>query len=227
MENKGCCMVKPESNACATGKDSGGKSPCCWGTLIKGMVIGGIVMFVYLMISWTVIPWHKSTVMSFKNDQAVAVALFENVEKSGIYMLPKVVQPKESPVDETAVKGKKPALATAPVEKPFAFVSVFKDGIDVKNMSVPLAEQFLLCLFGALLLTCLLKKVACGCPILLSLKVGVLVAVFNHVPNWIWYKFPCDYTLVGMADDIIAITLAGLVISKTVLKTGSCATGKA
>ncbi len=208
MDNKSCGMPKTADNACSTGKDDGGGKGKCCATLVKGALIGGIVMFVYISFSWMVLPWHQATIMSFKDDQAVAVALYENAEKSGIFVLPRMNQVK----DETA----------AAVTKPFAFVSVFKDGIDAKNMAPQLVQQLLLCLFGALVLTCLLKKISCGCPVLLSFKVGLLVAAFDHLPCLIWHRFPLDYTLVGMADDVIAITLAGLVISKVAFKTGVC-----
>jgi hypothetical protein len=86
-----------------------------------------------------------------------------------------------------------------------------------------LAEYFLFCVVAALLLTKILKKRATGCcPVAGGLVVGLLVAIFNYVPNLIWQHTPPQDALVGMADDLIAITLAGAAIGKCVLKAGSC-----
>ncbi len=220
MENNKCCpTTKPADKGCSTTAGKGGcGASACVGTLIRGALIGGVVMFVYLYASWMLLPWHKTTTMSFKSDRAVAAALTANAEQSGVYLLPRV--------DAGAADATK--MAPAKVEKPFAFVSVFNDGIDAKNMRNQLIRQFVLCLFSAMILTCLLKKAACGgCPKLFSFKVGLLVAVLHYVPNMIWYQFPVKYSLVGMADDIISITLAGVVLSMCCAKkAGSCGTEK-
>jgi len=208
MENKGCCAV-PSDNSCSTGKK------CCFGTIIKGAFIGAIVMFIYFAASWMYLPWHKTTMMSFANEGIVASILANNAPQSGIYTLPGM------PVNAAA----KPEMT-----KPFAFVSVFTNGIDMKNMSpVPcMVKAFLMYLFGAALLTKLLKKISYSCcPMFGSFVIGVLVATFSYVPNMIWFHFPVAYSLVGMGDTIVAITLAGIAISCCLFKKGACNDKKA
>lgn len=213
MKNQGSC------------DKNGGGSSCdmkeCWINLVKGALIGGFVMFLYLSVSWMVLPWHKSSVMSFKNSSAVASVLSSNAEKSGVYML---LQQQPAP---KAKKGVKKVAEGITLSKPFAFVSVFKEGIDVKGLNRQLGWNLLLCMFYALLLTALLKKGTCcgGCPVLFSATVGLLVAVAGHLPGMIWYHFPLHHTLVGMVDDLLSFTLAGAVISKILLKTGACTMG--
>jgi len=79
---------------------------------------------------------------------------------------------------------------------------------------------------GSALLTKILKKrSAGGCPVAGSIIVGLLVGLFGSLPNVIWFHAPINDALVNIADAVIAITLAGAVISKCVLKTlGSCKT---
>ena len=43
---------------------------------------------------------------------------------------------------------------------------------------------------------------------------ALAAAVIAHLPNWNWWGFPLDYTLVGMADILIGYFLAGLVLAK-------------
>lgn len=231
MENQGCCMVKPAANSCSTEPGSCGPKKGCCGTLVKGAILGSIIMFLYFSASWMLLPWHKTTMMSFTNEKVVAMVLNKNAEKSGVYVLPSMPKAPAAPAATPAGEKAAPVKAAAPtapaVDKPFAFVSIFADGVTEKDMNRALVKQFVLCLFGAFLLTCLLKKSSCcGCPILSSLKIGLLVAVFHYVPNMIWFHFPLNYSLVGMADDVLAFTLAGIIISKCFLKKSSCSTGK-
>jgi hypothetical protein len=218
MDNKsGCTMTSPKEGSCAPQMyDPKGK--CC-GLLLKGALLGGIMMFLYFSASWMLLPWHMSTMSSFKNEKAVAKVLLDNAPTSGIYVLPFRTDPK----------------VPASVDKPFAFVSVMTEGFDcVKNLGPMMAKEFALCLVLAGLLTCLLKKQSCGCPVAFSMKAGALVALAHNVPNFIFWHYPANFTLVSAADDFLAITLAGLVISKCVLKCGveavcapKCKCGKA
>jgi len=205
MDNQGCC--KPDNSCSTTGGGSCGPSGgCCWSTLIKGAIVGGIVLFAWCWISWTMLPWHKTTMMSFANEKAVATVLGKEAEKSGIYVLPKM--------SDTATEA----------VKPYAFVSVVKDGIDWKTAKNPaMIKKGIVCLIVAFFLTCLLKKTSSGCcTIKAAGKVGVIAALLAHAPNMIWFGFPLEYSLVGMADTLISVTLAGFFISKFVLGSGSC-----
>ena len=228
MENKGCSAEKPADGSCSTEKAEGacgGKSKCCPVTIFKGALVGGAVMFIWFTVSWTVLPWHKETTMALgsahmlsANAERMAATFFTNAApQPGIYELPKVVDTKTG------------AVGPAGVIKPYAFISVFPDGITQGGgmMKEQMGKYFLFCLLGAALLTKFLKKRKEGCcPVAGSMIVGLLVAVFSYLPNIIWFHFPWHYSLIGMADDVIAITLAGAAISTAVLKTGACTMGK-
>jgi hypothetical protein len=205
MDNKGSCSV---TTSCSTDKKKGDCAPkkSCVDTMVKGAFAGGIVMFLYLMASWMLFPWHMSTMHAFKNEKVVAKAILDNVEGSGIYVLPYVKNP-----------GDKPA-----VDKPFAFVSVKAGGFDcAKLMNMTMFREFVLCLFLATLLTCIMKKQSCGCPVGFAMKIGLFVAFAHNVPNLIWWQYPLNFSLISMVDDFVAVTLAGLAISKLALS--SCA----
>ena len=216
MENKGCCAEKPADNTCSTEKTGacGSKGKCCPTTILKGALIGGIAMFLYFSASWMA-PWHKTDIMALGNERMAATLLANLAPQPGIYVLPKVVDIKTGAVGPSAVA------------KPYAFISVFPDGIQSDDFKREMVRDFLLCLFGAALLTKILKKRNQGCcPVAGSMAIGLLVAIFSYLPNMIWFHFPLHYSLVGMADDFIAITLAGAVIGKCVLKAGPCTMGK-
>lgn len=182
MDNKGCCG--PKDNSCSTtGKQAGMGG--CWMTLLKGMLLGGFILFAYFSISWALIPAHKSTLVTYTSTTTVeAPSVSKAVKNFG-------KEVKAAMSDETTV-----------VETP---------------MAKPMAGMLLLCLFGGLALTKMLKKI-CGCPVGFSLATGLLVGTFGYLPALIWFAAPLNFTLMGIADDAIAFTLAGWAISKIVLK---------
>lgn len=219
MENKSCCAGKEPalentsastSSCCTPGScktDGGGcDSKKCCGTGIKGMLLGGLVMFAWLSVSWMLLPWHEATMYSFAEPAIVGKVIDDNAVTSGIYTIP--------------------SNGSMEMTKPFAFVSVFKDGASAADMGMQLGKQLLLCLLAAGMLTCLLSKTKQGCPVLASAKVGGIAALMAVLPNWIWFHFDLPYTFVTAADVIISVTLAGLAISKLVLKMPGCCAGK-
>jgi hypothetical protein len=210
---EGCCSVKPDDGACATGKTGDCGSKKCCGTILKGALLGAIVMFAVFAASWMLLPFHKADTLSFANEKIIASLMANNAPQSGIYVL----QPGMTAGGEAA-----PAQPT-----PFVFAAVSGNASAANNLKTML-KGFLFYFFGAALLTKLLKKCGPGggCPVFCAMKIGVLVALFSYVPNMIWFHFPLRYSLLGMADILVAFTLAGAAISCCVLKSGPCTMGK-
>ena len=192
---KGACSTTP----CGTEQ----KGTCC-GRIIKGGILGGIVIFVWFMLSWHVIPWHANSILGFKDEKAVSEALVKNAPDSGVYTLPFTDMGK---VDQKT-------------DKPFAFVSVYAPGVNIKD-SLPsmMIGAFVMSVLMALFLSCLLsKKVEGYCPMGFSLKVGLLVGIAAYGPMFVFYHFPTSWCLTGIADEVIAFGLAGAVVGKCIMK---------
>lgn len=208
------CPATPEAGACGPEK---GK--CC-AKIIKGAILGGLVIFFWFMLSWHVIPWHANSLMGFKDEKAVATALSKSAPDSGVYVLP------FTNMGKTEQK----------TEKPFAFVSVFAPGVNMKDsMPSMMIGALVMSMLMAGFLSCLLSKKVDGfCPVAFSMKIGLLAGIAAHAPNYIFYHFPLSWTLTGIADNVIAFALAGAVVGKCVLKlklgmcpASACATAEA
>jgi hypothetical protein len=61
-----------------------------------------------------------------------------------------------------------------------------------------------------------LKKTS-GCPAATSLKIGLIAGLAGFMPGLIWFGFPMHWTLVGIADSVIAFTIAGAVMGRVAL----------
>jgi hypothetical protein len=199
--NKGNCSSTPANNCGSDKNESCGWTSCCI-KLIKGALLGGIIMFVYLWASCTLLPIHKATTITYTTAASAAAPAAET-----------------SMVDKMKEIGKN--IKAAVTNEPAA-------PAENKGTTQQLAKSFLLCLFNALLLTSLLKKTCAGggCPVLFSATTGLLVGSVAFLPNLIWFQAPLNYSLLGIADNLIAFTLAGFVLSKFLFNE-SCTMGKA
>jgi hypothetical protein len=192
--DKGSCSPSP----CGTEKGT-----CC-GKIIKGAILGGLVMWFWFFVSWHVLPWHSNSLIAFKDEKAVADVLAKNAPDANVYVLPFTDMGK---VDQK-------------IEKPFAFVSVVPQGVNVKDtMPQMMIGAFVMSVLLAGGLSCLLtKKVEGFCPVAFSMKVGLLTGIAAFGPSYIFYHFPANWCLVGIADQVIAFALVGAVVGKCIMK---------
>lgn len=168
-------------------------------TLIKGALLGGIVLFFWSFLSWTVLPWHTATMHPFTDEAAVVDALKANAPSSGVY-----VYPTEKATPEQAKAG------------PTVFLSYCTNGFD--SMVMPLILNFLLQVLIAGLVTALLFRTR-GLKTYWGRVAFVTLAAFTagvvcFLPPWIWFHFAADYTLVMLADLTVSGFVLGLVLAK-------------
>ena len=68
--------------------------------LALGTILGGVILFVWSFIAWTLIPWPGEPLRSFTNDDAVIAAIKANAPRSGNYLLPNEVKRTPGMTDE-------------------------------------------------------------------------------------------------------------------------------
>ena len=172
--------------------------------ILKATIIGGLIIFIWGMISWMVLPWHEKTLHSFKDETAVARTITDNATVSGIYFLPSM---------ESAAK-------TSPQQSsvPQLFAAVKLDGMSksmIQPMIISLITQFIIVSLAAWLLmqTC---KLSYFHRFVFLIVFAVAASIMTNIPYWNWFGFSMDYTLVMIADSLVGWILAGLVIAKLV-----------
>ena len=177
--------------------------------LVKGGVLGAIVLFVWGFVSHAVLSWHNVNLQRFANEGAVAQALSANAPESGIYASPNPNPP--------------PGVASADWEKtveaqmkagPLVFAVFNRQGFE--GITKALVIQYLILLVGNLLVTGLVLKTRgltfggrVGFVLMAALTAGILI----HLPYWNWFGFPLKYTMVQLADLAIGGVLSGIVIA--------------
>lgn len=164
--------------------------------LVLGTLLGGLITFSWGAFSWMVLPWHKATLRNFTNEHWVASAIRDNAPESGVYFLQ---------------------------QEPTTFATVRREAVNPTSRSF-FVKGFFVELGGAFLLTLLLlalPELNYGRRVLVAALVSIIAAVTTHLPNWNWWGFSTGFTLVSMADQVIAWTLAGLAIAAITLRKSS------
>jgi len=169
-------------------------------------LLGGIAMFIWVYISWTVLPLGSIGLRRLPNETAVLDPLQKNIaENSGIYLFPWVWLEPDTPDKDF-------------VEK----MSRYPSGILIYNaagsrsivMSHWLLVDFLTELAQALLAVFLLSRTRLttfGARLTFVLLVGVLAAIATNVGYWNWYGFPWNYTLALIFTQVVGFLWIGLV----------------
>lgn len=175
-------------------------------TLLKGGILGGLVIFAWSAISWMCIPWHLKVFNNFENEVEVTKVMTAHVPKSGVYVLPAMTQ-----------RHKKDASVTADTrtQAPLVFATVRLE--NSPSMNRLMINELIIQMLAAFLVTGLMMKVKgvgyMGRVGLVTLF-GLAAGVTSYLPFWNWFGFPPVYMAVIMADLVSGWYFAGFIIAR-------------
>ncbi len=185
-------------------------------TLLKGAIGGGLILFLWGMVSWMVLPFHMNTFQKFKDEGRMERSLEFNAEKSGVYVLPNCSLFDEGISKEEKNEIKK--LGQMKMEKgPFAFVVYKANGMG--KMTHGMIKGLLIQFLGAFLVTWLLIKTqiqSFSGRVFFVFVFSLAAGVVTHLPSSNWFGFPAGFVMLDMLDLVIGWTLAGFLLSKVV-----------
>jgi hypothetical protein len=180
---------------------------------VAGSVLGAVVVFVWMGISWMVLPWHTLDYKSFNSDgQAMVGAIASEAPASGLYMIPNFSG------DNQQDKAKHQAWAEKAKQGPFVFMNIRKEGT-MWDMNTALAVEFVIILLGAFMIAWMLSKVLVqgimqrAVFVMIAATAGTFLANASH---WNWWAFPIGTTAINIVDVAIGWFFAGLVMAKIV-----------
>ncbi len=176
----------------------------CAKTVVKGALLGGITLFVVMMISWMALPFHMQSFHKLPNPEASVTAIQSMAtEGSGVYIAP--------------CSEDHPELAS---RLPFVFMSFNAKGAMQRNMAQYMMIEFAMDVVMAGLLTILLLGLKPGSPKAVAgygLAIGAMLAIAELVPQWNWWYFPLEFLWPTALDLIIGFAIAALVVGKFVV----------
>lgn len=169
-------------------------------SLVLGGVLGGALVFIWGAVSWMVLPWHDATLNRFTNEDVVSVTLDAYAPDTGVYMLAPGMDEEGKPIADVE-PGR---VVFAAIQKP------------MPSMNPAMLKGLVSSILAAILVTWLVLKAGLpgyGQRVLCVVIFAAAASLAGIVPNWIWWGFGADYTLVSVADMLISWGLAGLAIA--------------
>lgn len=176
--------------------------------VITGL-IGGIVFFFWGFVAHMLLPIGEMGIKQAANEDVVLSALREGLPGEGVYLLPGMTP--EQMNDPVA----KQAYSEKAKVNPFAFVVYQPVGKDWTDMSGALVKQFAMDTLSALMVAFVLALGAFSFSkrVLISAVLGLFSWLTISVPYWNWYRFPLDFTLGSLLEQVVGWTIAGIAMA--------------
>jgi hypothetical protein len=171
-----------------------------------GILLGAFVYFAWGNVSWMMLSWHNKTMKPLPEEQLISDTLKTVVNEPGFYVFP-------SPIGPDGKKDEK--MWGDKVRKgPIGSLVFSPTGKEPMN-----AGSIIFSIVGAMVVSCITMmilgfsrgRVSGILPrALTAALLGLLAGFATHFPYWVWFNFPMNFTLVSMADTVIAFFLMGI-----------------
>ena len=179
--------------------------------ILLGGLVGAVVLFTWSFVSHMLLPLGHIGIQQVPNEDPILDAMRANIQQPGLYFLPGLARSQYN--DEAARKG-----WAEKAGRGFAIVIYQLSGEEMTpgQLATEFASNLLLALLAAVLLShiggsFLSRTLAVG-------MMGLIGGMDVYVSYWNWFKFPTDYTLAVMFDQLIGFLLMGAVLAWIVKK---------
>ncbi len=173
--------------------------------LIAGL-IGGIVMFLWGVAAHTVLGLGEVGERLPTNENVALSGLQEGLgDRAGVYLLPSLDS--KQMADPAMVR----AYSIKAVRSPYAWVVYQPRGTDMTQMGPQIGRQWASSTLAALSLAFVMGLAALSFRQRLAAAAAAAVFAWlsTTLPYWNWYRFPLDFTLATLAEQLIGWLLAG------------------
>lgn len=177
--------------------------------IVSAALLGGIVLFCWGFVANMLLPLgmmgHERPVA----EDPVLEAIAANMSREGVYMLPGLTP--EEYADEAA----RAAYAGKSAANPYAFVIFQPQGRSGLDMGRELAFQFASTVVASGLLAWVLVLGAWtfGRRVAVATVMGGFAWLVVAFPWWNWYRFPTEFILGSLIQQLAGWFLAGLAIA--------------
>lgn len=183
---------------------------------LVGVVLAGVLMHGWGMVSWMVLPFHEQTMKPITMDSPVVSSIRDlGIEEEGFYYFPPMP---EDWSDEAQME----AYEAAHAEGPAAYLIVQPNPgppMPVAMIAVGFGSQLLAALLAGLVLALGPGSGVCQRYVGVVLM-GAIVAVVADGAAWNWMLYPTDYSVVMGADRVAAFALGGVPLALLPLRRG-------
>ncbi|NNE26646.1 MAG: hypothetical protein HKN09_07365 [Saprospiraceae bacterium] len=168
--------------------------------LLIGSLVGGLLIFLWQFMSWSMLNVHKAEFKYTENQEAIITALNENLSEDGGYFIP-------MPAPD-ASKEEMEAVHTDAQGKPWAHIN-YHASYDV-NMPMNMIRGYLVDVVAVFLLCWILmhfKELDMKTTVLSAMAVGVIGYLVISYTNAVWFEVN---TIGHLIDNIVQWGLCGV-----------------
>jgi hypothetical protein len=180
--------------------------------LIVAALLGGLVVFAWGFVSHMVLPVGEMGHGQAGNEDVVLSALQEGLPaREGVYHVPGLSPEAYKGQDEAAIA----AYSAKAVANPNAVIFYQPVGRDGMAMTPQLVKEWVTNTLSALLVAWVLALGAFGFGrrVAIATAMGLFAWLVISVPYWNWYRFPLDFTLGSLIQNVVGWFLAGLAMA--------------
>ena len=178
--------------------------------IVKCGFIGGLILFIWSAAAWTVLPWQKNQLKSFKDQKDVRFTIKDNAPASGLYTIPNL-----NVTGEEYEEAK-----TQMAEGPYVFAAVSTKGRN-PGMGASIIQSLIMKIVAACLVAWLLfhtKISDHNTAVKFVTVVGLVIGISATLPYVIWFGFPGTFAISGILEAVIGWFFAGLGITRMARK---------
>ena len=184
--------------------------------VIVGGLLGGLVLFLWGMISHTVLPLGTAGIRSIppEGESAVLAAMKSSMSERALYIFPGIDTSHHLTAEEQETWRAKY------VAGPVGVVAFSPRPEGSGNMLLPmwigkeLLANLLAGLVAAVLVMSIPGAVGYRKRVLLLASLGLVVTLDVDVSYWNWYSFPTSYAAAQLIDHTVGWLLAALVLAR-------------
>lgn len=178
--------------------------------VLVAALMGGIVMFVWGAIAHMALGLGEAGMRQPASEDTVLSTLHAGLgNRPGVYILPSVDPARMH--DKAAMEAYSAKARTSP----YAFMVYLPQGEDLSDMSGQLPRQWASDTLSALALAFVmgLATFSFATRLSIALAVAVFAWLSTLVPYWNWYRFPTNFTVAALIEQVIGWLIAGAVMA--------------
>ncbi|OOG55878.1 hypothetical protein B0E47_08450 [Rhodanobacter sp. B05] len=173
--------------------------------LVAGL-IGGILMFMWGVMAHMALGLGNVGIKQPANENAALSGLQEGLGgQAGVYILPSLDPGKMGDAAEVRT------YSIKAVRSPYAWVVYQPQGTDMMQMGPQIGRQWASDTLSALALAFVMGLAVVGFRRRLAIAAAAAIFAWlsTMLPYWNWYRFPLDFTLAALVEQLIGWLIAG------------------
>ncbi|RAO78048.1 hypothetical protein [Dyella jiangningensis] len=178
--------------------------------VLVAALMGGIVMFLWGAIAHMALGLGNVGIRQPVSEDIVLAALQPGLgNQAGVYILPSIDPARMH--DKIAMD----AYSAKSKGSPYAFMVYLPQGEDLSDMGAQLPRQWASDTLSALALAFVMGLAAFSFStrVSIALAAAVFAWLSTLVPYWNWYRFPTNFTLAALVEQVVGWLIAGAVMA--------------